>query len=253
MLTREQAKAREKAIEEKLTKRIDKSEKSGIMNLKKRLSSDKIEWLPKGENISAENFKILRDYVNSAGFLIQGLKKSDVDINLMKEIIDSSLDVLNAFPELKGTERKHLTIILSETMLNNDFASTNKKHTHIIELNINAFRNAKKLEYEYNKLVDEKWFVQGSSYNSIIKHELGHLYQLIHNISDEQIVEIAMKITNIDNRKSLFSYLKANLSEYSASYKDGSEIISEVFSDFFGSKNPTYFSREFISELLKMR
>lgn len=232
---------------------IDNSGGSGIINIRGNASSEIIEWFPKGEKISVEDFKELREYAKSKGILLQGFKTSDVDINLIKKSIDSITQVTDIFPELKGNEKKSLTLLLSDTMKANDFASTDENIGHIIKLNADAFRNSEKLEMEYQKLVNDKWFVQGTDSKAIVKHELGHLYQTVHNISDDEIMKIAMNSAGIDDKKALFSFLDNNLSKYSGSYKDGSEIISEVFSDYFGSKVPSDFSKKFMSELIGMR
>ena len=48
-------------------------------------------------------------------------------------------------------------------------------------------------------------------------------------------------------------YIAKNLSEYAGAFKDGSEIISEVFSDVFGSDNPSEFSLMFMEESAKIK
>ena len=48
-------------------------------------------------------------------------------------------------------------------------------------------------------------------------------------------------------------YIAKNLSEYAGAFKDGSEIISEVFSDVFGSDNPSEFSLMFMEECTKIK
>ena len=232
---------------------IDNSDENGIMNMRRDASEEEIEWLPKGDKISVAEFKELRDYAKTKGVSLQGFKTSDVDTKLIRESIDSIAQVTDVFPELKGNERKPLTLSLSDTMRANDFASTEKGVSHIIKINGNAFRNSAKLEKEYQKLVDDMWFVQGTTKNSIVKHELGHLYQTVHSLSDETIIDMAMKASGINDKKALFRFLGENLSLYSGRYKDGSEIISEVFSDYFGSKSPTNFSKMFMRELIEMR
>ena len=168
-------------------------------------------------------------------------------------MLDGIKQVLDVFPELSGTDRKPLTLILSSSMKSGDFAETRRSVSHIIYLNGNAFRDYKKLEKEYQLLVSEKWFVQGTNSTTIAKHELGHLYQSFHHISDETIVDIAVQSSGAHDKVDLFGFLKDNLSRYSGSYVDGSEIISEVFSDYFGSDNPSSFSKNFIERLLQMR
>lgn len=243
----------QESAEENIEKTVDNSEESGIIKSRKDSATDKIDWLPKGENISSEQFKDLRSYAVSKGFTITRFKKSDVDIELVKEGIEKASTVIEKFPELKGTDRKVLTLNLSYGMKANDFAETRPPVGHIIHMNGNAFRDKKKLSLEYQRLVDDKWFVQGTNYNSVIIHELGHLYQEANNISDKEIVDIAINVAGVSTQKELFDYLSAHLSCYSALYDDGREIISEVFSDYFNCSNPKEFSVKFMNELLKKR
>ena len=59
-----------------------------------------------------------------------------------------------------------------------------------------------------------------------------------------------MKVTGITKETLLTEYLRTNLSIYS-SRKNGEEIISEVFSDYFNG-NQTEFSLSFIEMLDKI-
>lgn len=103
--------------------------------------------------------------------------------------------------------------------------------------------------YKYESLSKEGWFVKGTDYRSIVKHETGHVVANIYGING---MEIAMDITG-NSRKEVMRYISSNLSEYAGAFKDGSEIISEVFSDVFGSDNPSEFSLRFIEECDKIR
>ena len=131
-------------------------------------------------------------------------------------------------------------------MSEDDFAVTKG---HIIHINADAFRNADVLDEEYESLSKEGWFVKGTDYRSIVKHETGHVVANIYGING---MEIAMDITG-NSRKEVMRYISSNLSEYAGAFKDGSEIISEVFSDVFGSDNPSEFSLRFIEECDKIR
>ena len=239
--------------DKKAVETVEKSGGSGIIRSRKDSSDSKIDWLQKGEQIPTEDFKNIRDYAREKGIQLQGFKKSDVDVELIKETIDSMSKVLDVFPELKGNDKKSLTLIWSEVMSADDFAMTEKGIKHVIKLNGDAFRNKKKLAEEYSKLEKIGWFAKGTTYKSIPQHELGHLYQDIHNISDEKILEIAVNSAKVENRKALFKFLEKGFSRYSSLVPDGSEIISEVFSDYFGNKNPTKFSKDFMNELMKLR
>lgn len=189
--------------------------------------SGNIEWLPKGEKISLEEYKELRQYADSKGVKLSGFKKSDVDVNLAKEFIDDAANMLDEYPELKGTLKKPFTLELSSSMSSNDFAETNPGITHIIKLNANAMRDKTKLAEEYKKLADSGWFVKGTDYHSIIYHEMGHIIGDKYKIDS---LEIAKSILHTNNKDEVFEYVETNISEYSVSLLDGSEIISEIFS-----------------------
>ncbi|MCC8069575.1 MAG: phage minor capsid protein [Ruminococcus sp.] len=196
-----------------------------------------IQWLPKGEKLSNAQFKELRDYAKANDITIQGIKKSDVDMELIKEVIDEASNLLNTYPILKGTERKPFTISIESTMANNDFGSTTLNITHIINLNENAFRNKQKLIDEYQRLVDEGWFAKGTSYKSIIVHEIGHLISDIYNIDS---ISIAKQVLNINSTSEVLLRVKKDLSIYASSFDDGSEIISEVFSAYYTGKRNAF-------------
>lgn len=210
--------------------------------------NNQIQWLPKGEKLSNTQFKELRDYSKDKGVIIQGIKKSDIDIELTKEVIDEASKMLDKYPALKGNERKPFTISIESTMLNNDFGSTTPNITHIIQLNENAFRNKQKLSDEYQKLLADKWFAKGTSYKSIVVHEIGHLIGDIYNIDS---LTIAKQVLNIDSTSELLLKVKEELSTYAGSFADGSEIISEVFSAFYtGDRNE--FIDKFMEEVNKI-
>lgn len=160
--------------------------------------------------------------------------------------------MIKVFPELKGEDRKTLILSLSDFMDDEDYAQSNKNRAHIIEINANAFRDKVSLERDYESQVKQRWFVQGTDYRAIAKHELGHRYQYIHNIDNSTIIEIAMKSARVSTPDDLFAFLSDNLSHYSSKYIDGSEIISEVFADVFGSDEPSYFSTRFMDFLKEM-
>lgn len=198
-------------------------------NLISMSKSSDIEWPPKGTNITNAEYKELRDYAESKGVRLNGFKNSDVDVDLAKEIIDDTAKMFDEYPKLKGTSKKPFTLELSKSMKPNDFAETNPGVTHIIKLSADAMRNKTKLAEEYKKLADAGWFVKGTDYHSIIYHEMGHIIGDMYNVDG---LEIAKTILKTKNKDAVFGYLEKNISEYSISQFDGSEIISEVFSAY---------------------
>lgn len=208
---------------------------------------ESITWLPKNSNITSEQYKDLKKYAENKGVNLRGFKKSDVDIKLVQDVIDDCFKMFEIYPELKGTEKKPFTLELSYHMKDDDFAETTPSITHIVKLNGNAFRNREKLAEEYSKLEQSGWFVKGTDYHSIIRHEMGHLYGDIHKIDG---LKIAKELLDFDNKVEMKTKLLDNLSQYSSSFSDGSEVISEVFSAYY-SNTKNEFANEFIMKLLK--
>lgn len=227
--------------------RLTSDEESGIIESQKdSVKDDKIKWNRKGENLNSEQKRELREYAESKGIVLTGYAKTDVDVSLMKKVMDDADSLLQKYPELRGTKEKPFTLKIVNGMEANDFAMTSTGNdSHVIQLNANAFRDEKKLAEEYQKLVDEGWFVKGTTYRSIIIHEMGHMYANTHKTNIMKICKEILKTDNIG----VIAYVQKNLSSYSSVFADGTEIISEVFSSFFGGK-PKEFEKMFMQKLL---
>jgi|GEM_PF-5983839 len=193
---------------------------------------DGIEWLPKGEPISSDDYKKLSHYAADKGISLNGFKKSDVDIALMQELIDDAYKMLCLYPEVKKSEK--FILELSDFMDSCDFAEVSPRFTHIITLNADAVRNKEKLILEHSKLVESGWFVKGTDYHSIIYHEFGHLVGSKYKID---CLEIAGQILKIENQDDILEYVSKNLSKYAGNIPDGCEIISEAFSSYMNGEN----------------
>lgn len=221
--------------------RLTSDEESGIIESQKdSVNDDKIKWNRKGENLNSEQKRELREYAESKGIVLTGYAKTDVDVSLMKKVMDDADSLLQKYPELRGTKEKPFTLKIVNGMEANDFAMTSTGNdSHVIQLNANAFRDEKKLAEEYQKLVDEGWFVKGTTYHSIVIHEMGHMYANVHKIDG---FEVAKDILNM-NDASTNLYLLSNISEYASQLK--SEVIAEVFSSYYGGQ-PNQFEKDFI-------
>ena len=100
---------REKVYDDNVNnKSVDNGGESGIMEMRGEISSNSINWLPKGDTISFEEYKNIREYANQNGISLQGFKTSDVDVQLVKETIDSAKQVTDVFPELLGNSKRPL-------------------------------------------------------------------------------------------------------------------------------------------------
>lgn len=205
--------------------------------------SDK--WQSKGTVISKEEYKELRDYAKEKGIALSEFKKFDGDVSLVKETIDDMSMLVNKYPILND-EKKPLTLKLNYYMEDEEFAQAKE---HIIDINGKALRDKELLKSDYLNLSKNGWFTANTSYRAIVKHEIGHT---IHDLYKIDTISISKKILNIDSNKELFVLLKNNLSTYSSKFFDGSEILAEVFAEFYDSKNPREFSLKFMEEFDKI-
>ena len=239
-------------VPENAEKVLTSGEKNGMMKSEKMAlpkNEEKIKWLPKGKEISAETRRELTEYAAERGMVLKGLRRSDVDPELIKEMIDTAEEMLRKYPELNSNPNLPFTLKVVNGMDANDFAMTTRyQDINVVQLNANAFRDKNKLEEEYDKLVKERWFAHGTSYRSIIVHEIGHMYQRRRQLSDEDIVNIAMRVSGISDKKALFRYIESDLSRYASRYKEGTEILSEVFSSFYSGNSQSALASGMMSQ-----
>ena len=206
----------------------------------------RIDWPDKGENITVEEYRELSAYATSKGVHLQGLRKSDVDTELFREVIDAADMMLGQYPELMGTEKKPFTIKL-EIMDSVDFAEVRKESSHVLRLNSDAVRSKAALASEYKALVKEGRFVKGTDYTSVVYHEMGHMVSDVYGIDGAEV----MKEVLGKSRTETLLWCRENLSGYSFE-SNGEEIISEVFSSFYGSNSPPKEIVDFMSRCDKM-
>ena len=234
----------EKVLTSDVENGMMKSEKMALPK-----NEEKIKWLPKGKEISAEARRELTEYAADRGIVLKGLRRSDVDPELIKETIDTAEEMLRKYPELNSNPNLPFTLKVVNGMDANDFSMTTRyQDINVVQLNANAFRDKSKLEEEYDKLVKDRWFAQGTSYRSIIVHEIGHMYQRRQHLSDEDVVNIAMRVSGISDKKALFRYIESDLSRYASRYKEGTEILSEVFSSFYSGNSQSAFASDMMSQ-----
>ncbi len=201
-------------------------------------------WSQKGKKISENEYSELLKHADEKGIKLVSFQNFDGDVQLIHEMIDNAEIVIKDFPKLAEGKSK-LQIHNSYNMADADFAETKGKNK--VYINNYAFRDKKLLSNEYDRLVKEKWFVEGSSYKSIIYHELGHVVENVYGLSSKKI---ANQVLNCNTEYSL-DYVKAKLSKYAASRDDCKEIISEVFSSIY-SKTNNDFSLNFYNECVKI-
>lgn len=207
--------------------------------------TDSIDWPPKGEPISAAQYKEVMSYARSQGIELAGFKAFDGDITTVYDLIDDAVTIADLYPKASDGKRR-LTIKLDSHLKSVDFAVTEGR---IIKINANAYRDTVRLAEEYDKLVESGWFVKGTDYHAIIKHEMGHV---VANVYDIDIMSVAEKVTGLKEPAAILDFFEENLSEYASKYADGGEIISECFASVYGSTETNKFALQFVEECDKL-
>ncbi|MCR5059710.1 MAG: phage minor capsid protein [Saccharofermentans sp.] len=208
-----------------------------------------IEWpqRDKKDKITTDEFIKLRERASRSNVRLEGFRSFTGDVQTVNTSLDAADQVFELFPELK---REPVILVCSNSMPADDFAMTDRFGK--IHLNADAFRSQSALEDEYSVLADGGLFVKGTNSSAIICHELGHKFSMIHpEINCRAIAEKIMRRLSPDYKGDLMQYLAENLSNYSAGFEDGSEIISECFAGYFGGSN-NEFALNYIRELVKM-
>ncbi|MCH4184022.1 MAG: phage minor capsid protein [Eggerthellaceae bacterium] len=237
---------REKAsFKQKTTVRV---KSNSVQESRKMSVKQDTTWPERGEAMTDEAYKELRSFAESKGVKLSGIKNSDADPRVVKRYVTAMNKAATRFPELFGTDKKPLTL-RSVAMGNDDFAETPRGVKHIVNVNEESIRDMGALEREYAKYVDNRWFVQGTSIESIVYHELGHAYASYNHISP---LRIARAIIGSKDEGIVSEYLYNNLSGYASRFRNGQEIISEVFSAWFGKTN-NKFATAFMKDLMGMR
>ena len=234
----------------KATEKVARESRLGSKQPAKAYSDggNTIQWPSKSGGISKEDFQDLRAYAESRGIYLQGFKNSDVHTDLAMEVVDDVEKMFSKYPELRGTDKKPFTLLLDRNMRSIDFAEVRDGAPHIMHINADAYRDKNCLRREYEKLSNEGWFVRGSSYRSVVYHEVGHMVSDIYGIDGLAVMK---EVLGTDSTAEALLWCRNNLSEYSFK-SDGSEIISEMFSAFYGSENPPKEVIDFVSRCDKM-
>ncbi|MBO4400785.1 MAG: hypothetical protein J5809_02950 [Selenomonadaceae bacterium] len=208
-------------------------------------TADKPQWRPKNKNniLKKDEYKKLREFAQANGIDLSGVKNFDGSPDTIREAIQTRIDLRSKFPDV-ADEKHKLTLGLTSHLRAEDFASTNGR---VIELNENAYRDVKLLHDEYQKSVNKGWFVKGTDYRAIIHHEFGHTVADVYKIDP---LKIACEITGL-SRLRVIDFVKEHLSKYAGEFKNGQEIIAEVFADMT-TANPDEFSLKFYDKVLEI-
>lgn len=204
---------------------------------------NRIDWPNKGTSMTAEQYRELREYAEEKSIVLQGFKDSDVAVDLARDTIDEAEHMLGLYPELRGSNKKPFTLKLDQHMKSIDFAEVREGAPHIMHINADAYRSRESLAQEYEKLSEIGWFVGGTTYKSIVYHEVGHMVSDVYGVDGLSLMK---KVLGTDSTAETLLWCKNNLSEYSFK-SDGSEIISEVFSAYYGLEKPSKEIVDFMS------
>ena len=216
------------------------------MSVADDLSEDTTQWPAPGEKITDKAFKEIRKYANEKGVQIAGVKKSDLDLELVRDAIDRVSEVLDKYNIREKLDHPFI-MDFSHSLRSADFAESYPGTNHIIYFNKDAYRSLDALENEYKKREEKYFFVKGTDYRAIPYHEMGHIIADIFNINP---LELALRLTGAENEKVLREELKSKLSEY-ASKIGGDEIIAECYSAVL-SEIDNEFALKFVKECDKI-
>lgn len=195
------------------------------------LASSGIDWPDHVKPITNDQFKELRELADNAGIKLRGFRHAGIDPEAARSHIEAAARMLDRFPELREVDGRPLTIRLSG-MLSDDFAGTGYDGDYsVIRISEESLRSKEALEREYGRLASERWFVEGTTSESVIFHEMGHIYCHVHGVDVSSVVHDALML---DGSEAL-SYLEENLSQYSASFFDFREVVSEAFAGYYGN------------------
>ena len=205
-----------------------------------KMSSYKKQVKKYGTPISGTEYEELKEYAHKKKIRLAGFKDFVGDIYTIQQVIDDIDLVAKDFP-LLISDKKGITLELDYDM-GTDYATTRFKH--IVHLNAAYYSNLEMLITDYENGVNEGWFVKGTDWHAIIKHETGHV---VANLYHLQPMEIAKRILHTDSKLKVLDELTDRLSLYSTEYEDGREIISESFSGFYSMAN-NEFANEYVKE-----
>lgn len=193
-----------------------------------------------GTPIAKEKYNELVLYAEERHIGLSCFKEFVGDIEIIKQIIDDILIIAKDFPLILSP--KQGIILELDYEMGTDFATT--KNKHIIHLNAVYYSNIDILITDYNEGVSERRFVKNTDWHSVIKHEVGHVVANLYHLKP---MEIAKRVLKTDSKLKVLDELTDLLSIYSTELEDGTEIISESFSGYYGNANNT-FANAYVAE-----
>lgn len=165
--------------------------------------------------------------------------------DLQKHIYNSYKIVYDKYPQIKYGGLR------IESLKDTTYAN-NASYGNIVTLNSKKYDNLEDLKFRYEKDVISKFHPEGTDYNSIIVHELGHgllsYIQKTYKITGPDIRANVLKRVGIKQKD-----VKEYLSEYAmAKPREAHEFFAEAFAEYMTSRNPRPLAREFGKEIEKI-
>ena len=191
-----------------------------------RQKSDRLRIKAKADEIGG--------YTKKLNDLCEFTNLSDISSypeELQKHIYNNYKQVYDKYPQLKygGLQIGKL----AERTYANSFSYSN-----VVTLNKDKYSDLKELEKSYANTVEKKFHPQGTDYNSIITHELGHgLLDYITKKTGKTGYEIREQV--LKKLKIKQKDVKEYLSEYAMKKpRMAHEFFAEAFAEYMTSKNP---------------
>jgi len=157
----------------KLDSSIDKRTRRGIIEVPKT-------------SLTPDQYTQFIKRAEALGIRVTGFNTYLGTYSVLEELLDAVEDIQKVFPAVKSI--KHgLGIIYGDLRNLTDFAQAGAK---TITLNRRLYDNYELLRTEYAKLVKDRHFVKGTTYKSVLYHEIGHI------LSKKQRREMALQVTS---------------------------------------------------------
>lgn len=170
---------------------------------------------------------------------------SNYPIELQKHIYDNYKKVYDKFPQLA---KQGYGKLAKENIKSSTYANS-LSIVNSVTLNSSWYDDLPKLEKSYANDVRSEWHPQGTNYNSIITHELGH--GLLGYIQSN--LGVSGKAIRSKVLKKLGLHLKdinTHLSRYPNNSRDPvHEFFAEAFAEYMDSPNPRPLAVEFGKEI----
>lgn len=211
-----------------------------VENKALRMSSYREQILKYGNPVSKSEYERLRSYAEENEIRLSCFKEFVGDINIIMQVIDDIRVVAKDFPKIIG--KKTGIVLELDYNMGIDYATTVDRH--VIHLNGAYYSDINVLTDDYNSCVADGRFVRGTDWHSVIFHETGHVVANLYHLDS---MEIAKRVLNLEKRLQVLEILTEELSLYSTENSDGSEIISECFSGYYGHSD-NCFARLFLEE-----